>query len=247
MSEDFRTEKSLLSELIQKNDSLGIQMTLSSILNRKLKNAIRKIDLQESVSFIDLSEEEYDIVSNIQANARSFGAKDVSYNFGVAVVDFSSKKAVEDFTSWLDTDSNVENYEIEVLYNDDGTEVVSDISFEDISDDHLFEFIVTIYIDPSIVDYSMLDDENISEGVVRKIRVNSLGLKTVKMQCQKGSKWDSERRTCVMIAGQELSIKRQAIKKSILTKRAGGMTLKRRTIRKMKKADKFRKMMGLPV
>jgi hypothetical protein len=247
MSEDFRTEKSLLSELIQKNDSLGIQMTLSSILNRKLKNAIREIDLQESANFIDLSDEEYDIVSNIQSNARSFGAKEVNYSFGVAMVDFSSKKAVEDFTGWLDTDENVENYEIEVLVNDDGAEVVSDISFDEIVDDQKFEFIVTVYLDSGIVDYSMMDDESISEGVVRKIRVNSMGLKTVKMQCQKGSKWDAERRTCVVIVGQELSIKRQAIKRSILTKRAGGMTLKRRTIRKMKKADKFRKMMGLPV
>lgn len=250
MSDEYQ-KKVELPELILKNDSLGVQLALDQILKSKLENAKKNLDLTESVEFINLSGDEYDTVSMIQAKSRGYGSTDISYMHGVAVVDFTSKKATEDFIEWIEDEGKyVEHYEVEVLSNDDGAEEVEDVDFDTIKDDHLFKFIVTVYLLPEIVDFNGSEavyesDEQIEEGAVRKIRVNSFGIKSVKMQCQKGSKWNPARKTCEVIVGQELSNKRMAIKHAIITKRAGGQVFKRRMVRKMRKADRYRKMMGL--
>lgn len=81
--------------------------------------------------------------------------------------------------------------------------------------------------------------------VKRRIKVNFKGVKRIKMQCQKGYKYDTTRKVCVKIAGSELATMRRARIKAVRTKKAMGSSFKVRTVRKMMKADRFRKLLGI--
>lgn len=85
--------------------------------------------------------------------------------------------------------------------------------------------------------------DNLTE-IRRKVKFNSRGQKRIKMQCRKGFKFDTTRRVCVKISGSDMmKMKRSHIKAS-RTKKAAGQGLKLRTVRKMKKANRFRKASG---
>ena len=81
--------------------------------------------------------------------------------------------------------------------------------------------------------------------LTRVIKVNSLGKKRIKMQCQKGFKYDPERKVCVKISGNELAISRIAHRQMSRTKRTLGQSYKTRIVRRIKRAKRFRKLMGL--
>lgn len=98
--------------------------------------------------------------------------------------------------------------------------------------------IVTEAFDPSIV-------EEVLSELTRVIKVNSRGKKRVKMQCQKGYKYDVSRKVCVKISGNELAISRIAHRQMARTKKTLGSSYKTRIVRRMKRAKRFRKLMGL--
>jgi hypothetical protein len=79
--------------------------------------------------------------------------------------------------------------------------------------------------------------------VRRRIKVDSRGKRRIKMQCKQGFKWDGS--ACVKISGADLAVSRKAKRKAVITKKSQGVSLKIRTIRKTKKAKRFRKQMGL--
>lgn len=81
--------------------------------------------------------------------------------------------------------------------------------------------------------------------IKRVIKVNFKGKKRIKMQCMKGYRYDSQRKVCVKITGSELAVSRRSKIKAIRTKKSLGMGFKVRTVRKSKKANRFRKMLGL--
>lgn len=81
--------------------------------------------------------------------------------------------------------------------------------------------------------------------IKRKIKVNFAGKKRIKMQCMKGYKYDAARRVCVKISGSELATSRRAKIKAVRTKKSMGLGFKTRTVRKSKRANRFRKLLGL--
>lgn len=94
--------------------------------------------------------------------------------------------------------------------------------------------------------FEQLEESQIDE-VMRKIRVSARGLKTIKMQCGHGFKWDHSLDACVKITGAELSVMRKASRHALLTKRSEGTALKVRVKRRIRRAFKFRQMMGLKI
>lgn len=88
--------------------------------------------------------------------------------------------------------------------------------------------------------------EQIDE-VERKVRVNARGLKSIKMKCPSGFKWDPSIQACMKITGAELATMRKASRHAIITKKSEGQALKVRVKRRIRRAFKFREMMGLPV
>jgi hypothetical protein len=88
--------------------------------------------------------------------------------------------------------------------------------------------------------------ERIDE-VERKIKVTFRGKKWIKMQCPRGFRWNPDTKSCEKISGTELAKMRKSIRKALITKRSLGIAYRKRIIRKMRKALRYRKQMGLPV
>lgn len=88
-------------------------------------------------------------------------------------------------------------------------------------------------------------ESEILQEVKRKVKVNFKGKKRLKMQCAKGFKYDHNRRVCVKITGHDMMQMKRAHKKASRTKKASGTGFKLRTFRKTKKANRFRKLMGI--
>lgn len=89
------------------------------------------------------------------------------------------------------------------------------------------------------------DIKEVLTELTRVIKVNSRGKKRVKMQCAAGFKYDSNRKVCVKISGNELAISRIAHRQMSRTKKTLGSSYKTRIVRRMKRAKRFRKLMGL--
>ena len=93
-----------------------------------------------------------------------------------------------------------------------------------------------------------LESTNKSEYLTeleRVVKVNFKGKRRFKMQCKQGFKYDPERKACVLIAGSEKAHMRVARRQMARTKKAMGVSLKRRTFIKVRRAKRFRKMMGI--
>ena len=88
-------------------------------------------------------------------------------------------------------------------------------------------------------------DINLLSEITRKIKVNFRGKKRIKMTCQPGFKYDPERMACVKISGAEMALSRVAHRQMARTKKALGATYRTRILRKVRRANRFRKMMGL--
>lgn len=185
------------------------------------------------------------------ALARSFGAKETDYEGGVFVAEFENKDALNDFSDALDNADYVYSYEIRIA-GDEGQVSAFDTLPADI------KALVIVYIDEDAIDYGYyeVDDEgedapDVGESagelteVKRRIKVNSRGVKRIKMQCKPGYKWDVGARACVKIAGDQLAKNRKSHRRAILTKKSMGSAFKARVIRKTKKAMRFRKALGV--
>lgn len=94
-------------------------------------------------------------------------------------------------------------------------------------------------------DVEFFAESTILNEVKRKVKVNFKGKKRLKMQCAKGFKYDMNRRVCVKITGHDMMQMKRSHKKASRTKKAMGTGLKIRTYRKSKKANRFRKLMGI--
>lgn len=81
--------------------------------------------------------------------------------------------------------------------------------------------------------------------IKRKAKVNFKGKKRIKIQCAKGFKYDANRRVCVKITGSQMMTMKRAHIKMARTKKAAGVGFKNRTVKKMRKANRFRKLMGI--
>lgn len=90
-----------------------------------------------------------------------------------------------------------------------------------------------------------LSDSRFLNEITRTIKVNSRGKRRIKMQCKAGYKYDIERRVCVKIGGAEMARSRIAHRQMARTKKAFGDGYKTRIVRKVRRAKRFRKMMGL--
>lgn len=85
------------------------------------------------------------------------------------------------------------------------------------------------------------------DEVMRKIRINARGTRSIKMKCMPGFKWDRTISACVKISGSQLAVMRKATRHAIITKKSMGGAFKIRVKRRILKAFKFRKMAGLKV
>ena len=180
-----------------------------------------------------------DIIS-IQSAVLSCGGA-FEYSDGVFETEFDHWQSVEDFCTQLDNIDAVESYEIMAFHRDTDSNERVDIDVDDIVDDSKYFFVVIVYL---TLDSSVFyDDTEELDEVTRRIKVNSQGKRRVKMQCRPGFKWDGS--ACVKITGAELATNRKAKRRMVISKRSQGNTLKIRVLRKTRKANRFRKAMGL--
>ena len=188
------------------------------------------------------------------ALARSFGAKETDYEEGVFVAQFENKDALNHFADALDNADYVYSYEIRIEGEEGSVSAFDTLPAE-------IRAVVIVYIDEDHVDYGYYEvDEDDPDGiegddngasaqelteVKRRIKVNSRGVKRIKMQCKPGYKWDAGARACVKITGDQLAKNRKSHRRAILTKKSMGSAFKARVVRKTKKAMRFRKALGV--
>lgn len=88
-------------------------------------------------------------------------------------------------------------------------------------------------------------DINLLCELKRVYKVNYRGKKRIKMVCAPGFKYDADRMACIKISGAELAHSRIAHRQMARTKKALGGSFRTRVLRKVRRAKRFRKMMGL--
>jgi hypothetical protein len=255
-----------IADSIKQNNSLEFHKVFAERLNELLSQKTTQLKEDEDI------DPEMDAVTKIQVAAKNYGAGEVSYDQGVLIAVLRNKQAAIEFSDWLEDCDCVDSYGMEVIHNKPlkGYFDKDDVDIDSITDDRNFQFLFTIYLDPELVQYAPYsgeedeeeydedeydeDDqeemgesvENIDE-VERKIKVTSRGQKWIKMQCPRGFKWNPETKACEKISGAELANMRKAIRKALITKKSLGNVYRMRIIRKMKKALRYRKQMGLSV
>lgn len=234
-------------------DILNFQKAVKARLYDNFNQSLEKFNFNvENKLTEDL---ESDVRADIEAAARSLGGNNPIYDQGVLAIDFENKKAVEDFSDWLDACDNIESYEINILFDNENedTESKTEIELDDIKDDTNYTFEFIIYLDPEIVTYSDEgDEEEVNEEtlteVKRLIKTTSTGTKiskTIKMKCNPGMKWDDASNSCQKIGGIEKANMRKGAKKRIISMKSRGAGAKAKTLKKMRRTLKFRKALGL--
>lgn len=181
---------------------------------------------------------------------------DTDYSDGVFKAIVDKKQQVTDICDILDDLDYIEGYEILILEKSVGGSIeTDDIEFDMIDDSYGgFKFMILIYLKIENVVYLDYydqdeDDEEFDEEssmlmeVRRRIKIDFKGKKRIKMQCKPGYKWTGN--ACMKITGSELATKRKAKRRELITKKSKGSSFKIRMLRKTKKANKFRKAMGL--
>ena len=221
---------------------------MTALLNQKLSEKSRSLSQPT-----DTLNEDCENLKLI-ALARSFGAKETDYEEGVFVAQFENKDALNHFADALDNADYVYSYEIRIEGEEGSVSAFDTLPAE-------IRAVVIVYIDEDYVDYGYYEvDEDDTDGiegddngasaqelteVKRRIKVNSRGVKRIKMQCKPGYKWDVGARACVKITGDQLAKNRKSHRRAILTKKSMGSAFKARVIRKTKKAMRFRKALGV--
>lgn len=208
----------------------------------------------------DLGPQEKDAVLRIKTNGKFLGSDEGAYASGVLLLTFKNKQAVDDFATGLESDNDVDFYEIEVRRENlvDGFVEDGEYDFDDVMFDSGFEFNVFVYLNTDIVltpveeldvgeDFEWDDEENngFLQEVRRRIKINFRGKKRIKMQCRPGFKWDAAAKTCRKISGAQVATMRKAMRRAVLTKKSMGQSFKARVLRKTRKAKRFRKAFGL--
>lgn len=175
--------------------------------------------------------------------------------------DFETEYLEGVFSASFYRESDAENF-VQLALN---TDYVDDYDIEYLEFENMVGvYEVYIYINPDLVLYEPTDvyvddegnyyDTEYDEGdyipesvneVRRRIKVNAKGRRRIKMQCNKGFKWDATARVCRKISGAALATKRKAIRQMVRTKKSMGSALRMRVKRKTAKARRFRRGMGL--
>lgn len=142
--------------------------------------------------------------------------------------DLSSKATLNS-----DSDSLLTSNDFGVLETEPAEFTTRDESFN-------IKDILTTFKDTTIFAESAIINE-----IKRVVKINFKGKKRIKLKCQKGYKFDVTRKVCVKIGGSELATMRKSKIKMVRTKKALGSGHKRMTVRRTKKAMRFRKLMGI--
>lgn len=160
----------------------------------------------------------------------------------IDVEDFYDEDDVYSISESQNTDIFVKtkyNKELQEIYN-----VTLDCSMNedvylafDVNDSRVYEVIRE--------NDTVIAESHVLSEIKRKIKVNFRGIKRIKMQCSKGFKYDVERKTCVKITGGDMATMRKAHIKMARTKKSLGTSYKIRVLKKTRKAERFRKVMGL--
>lgn len=233
--------KSHPKECSQTNQTQDLQLTVETKVKQLLEAKLSAKSLSPS-----LQEAEDEAALQLLALAKSFGGKDCEYLEGVFAAEFEHREALDHFVAALDGLDAVDSYEIRVQGDADDV-----INYDTLPPE--IRAVVVVYVGEDFIDYGYyeMDDEGEPEDsitlteVKRRVKVNARGTKRIKMQCNRGYKWDPNMKACVRISGQELATKRKSNRKAVLTKRAMGSSFKKRVIRKTKKAMRYRSALGL--
>jgi hypothetical protein len=253
-----------VADSLKQNDTLEFHKIVNSRLQELLD--IKLSQLKES-----MADPEMEAVTKIQVAAKGYGAGDSMYSNGVLIVTLRSKQAALEFSDWLEKCDSVDSYGMEIVHHEplEGYSEKGEYDIESITDDRDFDFEFTIYLNPDLIVYDAYEvddkdfdddsddgdegDQDLGESVkridevVRKIKVDATGAKRIKMQCARGFKWNPSANTCEKIGGAELAIMRKATREALLTKKSEGSAFRLRMVRRMKKAMRFRKQLGLKV
>lgn len=237
----------------------AITRKLNETLKRKMGLVYEDSDSDYNNPFLELS-----------ITAKTFGGEEPIENNGVIGIYFSSKQAVQDFADYLEDNKYVESYEINASLNNPkpDSDSIKSVDLESIEDDSIYKFEILLYLYPEYVqitddetdeddeyldiedsvyeNYKFIPSEPIHE-VVRKIRINSRNVKSIKMKCTRGFKYDPTISACVKIGGAELATIRRGARHAVITKRAEGSAYATRIKRRTLRAFKFRKMAGLGI
>lgn len=214
-----------------------------------------------------VNEKSYDdIIIELSTAAMGFGGKDSLESEGVILIEFDNKQGLSHYADYLDNCEYVDDFEILASHTNvhlDKDEPVDELDLVSIRDDAQYKFFIIIYIWPQFVDYISEEPEEQDEEqdedeesevlesveqvdeVIKKIRVNAAGVRSIKMACGKGFKWNPVAKICVQMSGQVLATLRMAIRKALITKRGEGVALSMRVKRKRARAMVMRKRMGL--
>lgn len=249
-----------VADSLKQNSPLDFQKIVNARLQELLDTKLTQ--LKES-----MADPEMEAVTKLQVAAKGFGASETMYDDGVLIVTLRNKQAALEFSDWLEGCDSIESYGMEVVHNEplEGYSEKGEHDIESITDDRNFNFEFTVYLNPNLVAYddyefdaedseeAEMGDQDLGESVeqidevTRKVKVNAMGKKRIKMQCSRGFKWNPSTNACEKIGGAELAIMRKATRKALITKKSEGGAFRLRVSRRMKKALRYREQMGLRV
>lgn len=211
-----------------------------------------------------INEEKANAGLQLIALSNMTGGKAPDYSEGVLAVEFTNKDALDHFLNALDNLEFVENYEIRTngpVDQETGYDALDDeihvVVIVYVQEDHIdygeYEMdqeydtgdALDGVMDPQAVTITNFSNEPRIDELERKIRVNSRGVKTVKMKCNPGYKYNAAAKSCQKITGAELSTRRKSLRRAVLTKRSMGQSFKMRVVRKTRKAMRYRAALGL--
>lgn len=136
-------------------------------------------------------------------------------------------------------DSFLDEFELVTpAYYEQDSKSTTSASYKSINSDDVIS-IVEKTLDIEYIYSDMLTE------ITKVIKVNNRGKKRIKMQCNPGFKYSPERRTCVKISGTEVAHSRVSHRKMARTKKSLGNGYKTRIRIKVRRAKRFRKMMGM--
>lgn len=187
-----------------------IKQSLSDKLTKRTKDLFEQSDSEKNG--------EMTIVSKIEGAIKSYSGSDFSYKEGVITLDVSDKEAASNIIDYLESNPDVDSYDVTALVGENYSEEEVDLDAED-NVSAKFEF--NIYIKTDNVKFDSEDiEEDFSEGdtelteefkgaeryllEAKKEVVFRGAKKVVKMACPPGQKWNAGLKKCVRMTAQEV-------------------------------------------
>ena len=154
--------KQYLREHLKANNSVALNDVIRQELEERLVHKARRLT-ENSV----YGEDELDVVTRLQVAARGFGSDTGSYVDGILTINLHNKQAALEFADVLDDDSDVEDYQLNALFNDRIKGYNQEIDIDDITDDSNITFVFLIELNPeitSVIDENEYDSYSINLG-----------------------------------------------------------------------------------